>query len=517
MSDFSPNYVDPSGINIDPSGTNIPNGVPGFQDFYPIDMGIDPSGTNMLRYPNFQTRYQFRTDIDPSQTGGDTMPPFGTSDEPGMQPPGGTGGISEAFGLFMQGSSQIQSFDANKIDYENIEQHDMNYNENITRKKDAIKRMKTENKNQESSLELNPIIIFTKNFLNYFLNIDNASFLYAIIENDILLFLEHLNKNNKVEGLISKTNVYNKFILQNFESILVKNDETKIINITETMTNYKTFLDELTTLHDNNKKPINPDNYVNIISQQAIKKVNSYTFEDLLLIMNKVQDGKILKSYKSERTELTEKKIDEKISKLVNIKMFIEFLSNMKDDDIVILLTSGGIKNKLSDLYKLDYSFFILFRVLTLVIYFLYNEGIYKVQDVIIRLKIIQNLQFLFADFIKIIKTTINRVNMGDVKIALPVNSKYIGFTEKTYNQLLDSILNNIVVPTKIIDLFDLEIIKSGFIRNNNIEYFGNLNTLTLNNLTEKYKAIDNKKKYFWITLIILIVVILFKNKIFNK
>ena len=68
------------------------------------------------------------------------------------------------------------------------------------------------------------------------------------------------------------------------------------------------------------------------------------------------------------------------------------------------------------------------------------------------------------------------------------------------------------MIPTKIVNLFDLDIIKSSIIKDNKIEYFGNLNEIT-----ETYKKMDNNKKYFWIMLIILIVVLLFKSKIFNK
>ena len=246
--------------------------------------------------------------------------------------------------------------------------------------------------------------------------------------------------------------------------------------------------------------------------QIPINEVNTYSFTDLLTISLNLQNNNNIKLVKNNKIYLTEKNINEKISNILNIKMILDILSNMTNDDIIIVLTSPTSKTVFSQLYVLDYIIFFVFRMISLGIYFLYNEDIYKTQDVILRLKIIENIQNIIISFIKKLRETIKRVNMGDTILEVPTIGSLKFTAKKTYNQLLDSILNNMIIPTKIINLFNLDIIKSNIIKDNKIEYFGNLSEIT-----EKYKNVETNKKYFWIILLILIVVLLVKYRVFNK
>jgi hypothetical protein len=534
--------------NYDPSGNNIYYGLPGR-----IPGNYDPSGNYDQyndQYNNYPGPYTYRN-IDlpggnyPPRPGGNYPPSppetginilqflnslnsLNSRGSTGSSPGSGPGDSNNTTDL-------LGSTNYSDIQNINTDQSLENLDEIIDSARENNSNIVSETTNDPVlskllDIETNAGIVIVKNFLNYFLNVENAAFLFAIVEQDFLLIKEKYEKYENLTDTVRDLKPTTKFIAENIENIMTYEDFSSESNelseeasyssrmeprldIQKTKDKYKNILDQLVILHNQNKVTLNSDDYVKTVRQQVVKEVNRYSFTDLLTIGINLQDDKVVKLVKSKKIKLSEKNINDKISNILNVKMFMDILSNMSENDIIIVLTSETVKNSLSQLYLLDYSIFILFRLLSIGIYFLYTENVYKTKDVIIRLKIIENIQLILIKFIKKVKNTINRANMGDVKIPLPSSHIYFGTTdEKTYNQLLDSMLSNIIIPTKIIDLFDLNIIKSSIIKDNKIEYFGNLNEIT-----ETYKKMDNNKKYFWLIIVILIIVLLFRSKIFNK
>lgn len=363
------------------------------------------------------------------------------------------------------------------------QQTDETYNEQI------IQQMKA----------FNFVIIIIKNLLNEFINLESLTLFTNIIMND----MDNLNsikiiKTTSGNFIKSKFDEINKMRENNniesesdgIKSTEIDNSEkAQYINMIRIVTYYTNSIKDL-------KSDIDPSKYTNDkLFEQKITSIKNY---DIINKALKTLSETI--EIKQENVEISEPTVVNTIKNLINIDTINKIINNIPSNNMKIIFDMENpiATNIFTKLYIISQTSYIYFRLYPLILYLLFVEGIYGVQDVIIRITMLTQIQKQIRSILNTLKNKLIIVKMEGII----VNVSAINIVPKNIIQLIDDFLNNTIVPNNIISLFKVTNITQLFEKTNK-EYF------TQNdNLVQKQ---DNNKKYFIFCIIILLAILFVK------
>ena len=327
-------------------------------------------------------------------------------------------------------------------------------------------------------------IILFKNFINYFINIENCAYIAAIIYDDIYLLKDI--SNNPINMFI---NEYKQESLSLNKQIDLKKSVSKVI----------------IDISNNQKK--------NQINKQINNKFNPITVSTINNLFKRFNLSKIYGEFKN--PEINGSTVNSALNNIVNITMLDTILKNMSKNDITTLLNSDEIKNILSQLYILDSFLYFGSRMYGLILVTLLNNNKITIEEVKIRIQIINKINTLISNLLKTLNNRIKNIGKQEEIVQIPSKTPFV-LVETTYNKLINNILNSLTMPKSITDMFVKKGIKlNSFTINNKTQ----LEFFTQDKITNNHNNNQRNMKYFWITILLLIIVILYKihkNK-YNK